>query len=380
MLRDLLWLAEAKMSYDRGKQTGLWGLVGMGLIILGAIYWDSLLFPLFNSIGLVNLAYKFNLITDTGSLTAWNIFIGIFGFIIILFIFLIAAMLVYTLFLWTMMLLFKGDHAEKIAQKVGVTFFWIITSPITIPVLIIGYIISFLASPKSFIKHLKEQSSKREEAQNNIKNQESNFLSTDSKEITSESALQRLNRLYMKDDPDYLIGLVKEWNSEKFRMYILLPSPFYRGRYVEYEERYEINKDEKNIACIEINFIQKGENKLEFVKTPLVIEHISLSRFHKIVEKQDENIKKIFNLINRDNDIQSYTRRANRRYILEREHCRRKMKITENPDHFDSAQKYFEALNATHADILELMYDEELLDIAIKGEESTVRSHNLHVY
>ncbi|WP_201715471.1 hypothetical protein [Rossellomorea arthrocnemi] len=380
MLRDLLWLAEAKMSYDRGKQTGLWGLIGVGLIILGAVYWDSLLLPFFNSIGLVNLAYKFNLVTDTGSLTAWNVFIGIFGFIVILLIFLLAAMVLYTLFLWTVMLMFKGEQGEKIAEKIGIAFFWIITSPITIPVLIIVNAVSFIASPLNFIKDIKDRKSNRQETYNYMKNQESHFVSKDSQDITNELALQRLNRLYMKDDQDYLIGLVKEWNSEKFRMYILLPSPFYRGIYLTHEERYEINKDENNISCIEIKFTKKGKNELDFVRTPLVIEYISLSRFHIIVKKHDENIEKIFYRINNDNEIQSYTRSANRRYILEREHCRRKMKSTENPEHFESAQNYFEALNATHADVLELMYDEEMLDIAIKGEESTVRSHNLYVY
>ncbi|MGE6756046.1 hypothetical protein ACQKFO_21835 [Rossellomorea sp. NPDC071047] len=380
MLRDLLWLAEAKMSYDRGKQTGLWGLVGVGLIILGAVYWDSLLLPFFNSIGLVNLAYKFNLVTDTGSLTTWNVFIGIFGFIIILLIFLLAAIVLYTLFLWTVMLMFKGEQGEKIAEKVGVAFFGIITSPITIPALIIGYLISFIASPKNFIKNLKYQVANQKEEQEYINNQEAFFLATNSKELSKEVVQQRLNRLYMKEDQDYLVGLINERNNSNAKMYILLPSPFYRGRYVEYDDRYEIHKDERNIACIEIKFIHDGKNDLEFTKIPIKIEHISLSRFHKIVEKHDANIKELFNYINKDNDIQSYTRRANRRYILEREHCKRKMKITENPEHFESAQKYFEALNATHADILELMYDEDMLNKAIEGEESTVRSHNLHAY
>jgi hypothetical protein len=50
------------LQYHRGKQVGLWGLVGIALVIITAAAWD-VISPIFDAIGIVSLLDRWGLIS-----------------------------------------------------------------------------------------------------------------------------------------------------------------------------------------------------------------------------------------------------------------------------------------------------------------------------
>ncbi|RFB11456.1 hypothetical protein DZB84_20530 [Bacillus sp. HNG] len=83
-MNTLLHFADATMQYYRGKQTGLWGLVGIALAIVIATAWDYIL-PIFEASGIVSLLNKTGLIYEgSPSMTAFRIFVAFILFYICL--------------------------------------------------------------------------------------------------------------------------------------------------------------------------------------------------------------------------------------------------------------------------------------------------------
>lgn len=80
MMNTLLNVADTSLQYFRGKQTGLWGLVGIFLFYLTYRLWEQIQ-PAFEVLGVVTLLDSLGLIVKDGSeLTAYKIFLAsIFG-------------------------------------------------------------------------------------------------------------------------------------------------------------------------------------------------------------------------------------------------------------------------------------------------------------
>ncbi|MFC0273731.1 hypothetical protein ACFFIX_20300 [Metabacillus herbersteinensis] len=83
-MNTILHFADAALQYSRGKQTGLWGLIGIVLAILTIKFWDNLQ-PIFEFLGIVALLDKLGLIHETApEMTFFHIFVASVGLYILL--------------------------------------------------------------------------------------------------------------------------------------------------------------------------------------------------------------------------------------------------------------------------------------------------------
>jgi len=372
MLRDVLWAIEAKMSYDRGKQTGLWGLLGIILVILGAWKWDSIIYPVLDFLGLVTLADRLGLISEYGGVTALRILAAFF----ILYLFVLITMAVIGLpIMFVSSLLGRTISIKSIVQGATVALLLIPLLPFLV---LLG-----IFKPDYFKKNDKVTSSKKETKLDRKKrkeyslNQVEKYLNHSSEEIDIEDASNRLNRLFMKEDNNYPLAIHKNYSkNEEDQMYILLPSPLYaKGTYYERDTNRiskgiyldECSSDSNRMfACIKINFVERGYDKLKIDDdgSDVHIAFLPDSYFNKIVLKTDENIRELFNEINTNTKFQLYTKSFNTEYIYKREVNRLGMRYAPNKM-FNDFKEELILLNARNADLFELMYglDELTADV-----------------
>lgn len=258
-MNSLLELYSMKLSYDRGKETGLAGLIGIIVVIASIALWDYIR-PVFEFWGIMNLLDDLGLIYHGEPGMTWFRLVGGFLalYVIVTIIFLC---LLFMVFLFSVITNSKfGKWLEKI---IGWTFFLALLSPlviITIPFLILGGIIECVSFIKNPTKYKEERKEKKRLNKNKIELQLTRELGISEQpklnpdydetkeyvaqakaeirggtyiptpkenpnykehnEITFDEAFQRLNRLPMHGDFRFLIGVTYD---RKF--YILLPKP-----------------------------------------------------------------------------------------------------------------------------------------------------------
>ncbi|QHA38760.1 hypothetical protein D5E69_23300 (plasmid) [Rossellomorea marisflavi] len=363
MLRDVLWAIEAKMSYDRGKQTGLWGVLGIILVILGAWKWDSIIYPVLDFLGLVTIADRLGLISEYGGVTALRILAAFF----ILYLFVLITMAVIGLpIMFVSFLLGRTISIKSIVQGTALILLLIPLLPF--------FILLGVFKPHYFKQNDKITSAKKETKLDRKKrkeysiNQVEKYLIHSSEEIDVEDASKRLNRLFMKEDNNYPLAIHKNHSkNEEDQMYILLPSPLYaKGEYYE-RNTNQISKgiyldkcsseSNRRFACIKINFVERGCNKLKLdtEDTDIQVAFLPDSYFNKIVLKTDENIRELFNELNKNKKFQLFTKCFNTEYIYKREINRLGMRYAPK-EMFNEFKEELILLNARNADLFELMY------------------------
>ncbi|MCC3358970.1 hypothetical protein [Bacillus sp. REN16] len=75
-MNTLLHFADVALQYSRGRQTGLWGLIGIVLALVIVAAWDYIL-PVFETLGIVALLDKMGLIYEgSPGMTAFRIFVA----------------------------------------------------------------------------------------------------------------------------------------------------------------------------------------------------------------------------------------------------------------------------------------------------------------
>jgi hypothetical protein len=384
MLRDILWAVEAKMSYDRGKETGIWGLVGIGLVILAAAYWETILYPFFKFIGVVSIAEKLGLVSEYGGITALNIVAAIV-------IFYILALLMIVVIGGPILSLIYLFSQDSIIAKSIKGLLKLIALLLASPFFIIAFMISLLTNPKGIYEKAKNRRKAAFNKRNYIANQIKEYINRDSVELTKEEISERLNRLFMKDDKDYLIGYSKAYSKyERDAMYVILPSPLFgKGKYHQYSELHITHPGvyldnlsygelpSEQLACIQIDFLNEGLDDLKIDKNSLNegnsgkpnirVGFLSYNYFDKIVYKKDSHIDKLFKEINENSGYQYFYNGFNKHYIYKRELCRIGMKYFSR-EVFHDHKIRFEKLNARHSEVFELMYDREQLELDVINE------------
>lgn len=389
MLRDILWAIEAKMSYDRGKETGLWGLIGIGLVILGAAYWETILYPFFKFIGIVTIAEKLGLVSEYGGITALNVVAAILIFYVmaLIGIVVIGGPILYLVYLFSQ---------DSVITKLIKGFLKLVALLLASPFFILAFIISLLTNPKGVFEKAKSKRKVANSKRYYIINQKEEFINRDSKELTKEEISERLNRLFMKEDTDYLIGFRKGYTKdEKDSLYVILPSPLFgKGKYHQYSSFHisqpgvyldNLSSGElptEQLACIEIDFLNPGLDELKISKDSLdersagkstfKVGFLTFNYFDKIVYKKDTHLVKLFEQINQDSGYQIFCNSFNKHYIYEREFSRIGMKYY-SPEVFQDHKNRFEKLNARHSELFELMYEHDQL------ESDVINEYNLDI-
>lgn len=128
MLRDLLWLMEAKQQHDGQRSAGLAGLVSLILVFVAVWKWNEWIYPVLEWSGLVGLAERVGLITDSMHSTMFNvvsmILLLVFSYAILSFVLVMVGLLI----------------PAFLSSKVGMFLITIFLGPfLIIPTLIYGY-------------------------------------------------------------------------------------------------------------------------------------------------------------------------------------------------------------------------------------------------
>lgn len=92
MLQDLLWLASAKQQYNMQRSAGMAGLMGFLSLFFIVWKWDEWFYPVFQKLGLVDMAHRIGLVSELTAITALSVLLLIamvsFFFALIAFVFL----------------------------------------------------------------------------------------------------------------------------------------------------------------------------------------------------------------------------------------------------------------------------------------------------
>ncbi|MCM3443619.1 MULTISPECIES: hypothetical protein [Metabacillus] len=227
MLTELLWAAESKLSYDRGKSTGLAGLFGIGFVIFCVWKWNDLIYPTLSKLGIVNFADKIGLIYEGAAELS---LLRIVGFLIALFL----TLLIIWIALMALFIAVCGIvYAVQKYTFLKFLFKYTLVLPlkgilivVITPLVIIEKVFSSiyrLLNPKGYARRKQQAEQKRID---NIRKSDRELISKIRvlfpEDVSIEEAFLRLNRLPTQGDDNFLIGITKD---EK--VYILLPSPYY---------------------------------------------------------------------------------------------------------------------------------------------------------
>ncbi|MDC3424265.1 DMT family transporter [Aquibacillus sp. 3ASR75-11] len=213
-MNTLLHLADSALQYHRGKQTGLWGLMGIVIAFLVVAFWD-LIQPVFEMLGIVSLLDRMGLIyEDAPAMTAYRILIAFLALYLILIIVGAVLLAVYAAIF--------AISQNKTAHKILKISLYLIFSPVLI---VIGLGRLYL--------HMKDKKWKKEDPHGyaEVKRLEKNrdvieIMKYEGCEegksniLDHKEAYQRLNRLPTEGDHFFLIGVT--YDRE---IYMLFPRP-----------------------------------------------------------------------------------------------------------------------------------------------------------
>lgn len=224
MLTDILWMIEARMQYERQKAQGLVGLIALISVIFMVWKWNDWFYPLFNKLGLVDLAHKMGLVHELPVVTVINVvwMIGAICFLICIFCFAI------TFIGFLLMLL----GASKLGQSVIATAMM----PVLLPYLLIksrniqANVMNGVAKNKKELKEIVKKYKDLSMKERNFRYYLHQLENSDPEtrvEIWNgyewRKAKSYLNRVLpsIKDNNIFLIGYIKGTD----KLYILFPNP-----------------------------------------------------------------------------------------------------------------------------------------------------------
>ncbi|PGT80571.1 hypothetical protein [Bacillus sp. AFS040349] len=391
-MNTVLHLADSALQYYRGKQTGLWGLVGIALALVVFRFWDSIA-PIFEFLGIVSLMDKLGLIHESsGVLTAYRIF---WAFIAFYFLLVIVGLIL--LGIVSLLAIISQNQVGKVLFKIAV---YLMLFPIfTIASLNSLYLYSKdkkeqkrdpelyaerqrLAKNHEVIEIIRlsgvEEERKRKQDERDIDDWELTFdkkgfpiftppeVDVEDNEISFEDAFNRLNRLPTKKDYFFLIGVTHERD-----IYMLFPRPF-KANGVGHEgkvfcEKLDIKK-----------FDERFDKPVSIFNVPkeMIVKNADRTNTRNLNElycKDWSEFELLFDP-NRSKDLlkkfESYTTNSIYGiyvdYILDEYFNRKNFIIEElkkemNKERFDSLLAEVQTYDAGNEDVVKIIWEEEKL-------------------
>ncbi|MCM3390519.1 hypothetical protein M3649_20760 [Ureibacillus chungkukjangi] len=237
MLSELLWVYGAKRQYDMQKENGLAGIFGILSVIFIIWQWDTIFYPLFKAIGLVDIFSNAGLFNENMSiLTVINVLATI-----VLILFLAAVITAIPMFLIILILNVFGNYDSERPNAIHYAFA-IVLFPIGlllyalfIPLQAMGIV----SKPqKSLRQHVKEDAQMMATYKNNIVPlksesaliaelyaiQQSNLKDpVEARPLSYEETVKVLNRavLHLEESKDYVFA----FSETKKQWYLLLNNP-----------------------------------------------------------------------------------------------------------------------------------------------------------
>lgn len=344
----LLGIANAALSYARGRETGIIGLFAIGIAILAVRYWNKIM-PFFDAIGLVDLYYSLGFGSDAYYMNWLHVFV----FLTILSLTIMALIAIFLILVLGIMILldFLPDKVKMVLAVILLLplapFFAIYVFYMSLRLkLDKGYRLRYLAKHNIDEKQLKMTAKEA-------------LLKEHSTEIPREHALARLNRIPTRGDDLFLLGVDAE-----NKLYVLLPRPInveWPGKYkkndvyaVEYSvEWYRANKHKPKSSFLGLPV---PEPKLFYLTRPSgFFSIISLDNVVKFYQTTSVDMLRKFKHCSLN--FEDHIKEIQNHYFETKEWLIEKLKNTLDKEEFDRLTELAKQFNASNEDIVKIMFD-----------------------
>ena len=338
-MNTLLHMANGALQYHRGKQTGLFGLIGIAVAVLIAYQWENV-HKFLDKIGLVSLLDKVGLIVPgEPALTGLGILMTLVKLQLILIVLLIVAL--------GIMALLGNIYESELGFKIIFTICLIPVIMCMTPYYIIKYSI-LKKNDKNPVQPVKTALEMMDEC---------------SVQISNEKAELKLNRLPTSGDGVFLIG--RTFDDE---LYLLIPGPMgyfenmdYEGPYVGVQftlEKYNSLMPDKNKGL----YFDKNFD----IHEPIFVTDYTVPKNNRIEHIKKESIVCFYETKNPDlvhlyrsfilNDVfTEYIKRTVHNYFARKEHLLSIIQSASSKDEFDEGVASVVQLTVPNEEIVKIM-------------------------
>jgi hypothetical protein len=356
MLNNLLNIADMALQYHRGKQVGLWGLVGIALVIITAAAWD-VISPIFDAIGIVSLLDRWGLIYEGApEITAFKIIVAFIALCI-------AFSMIGTilLILFALLMAFSQTKIGKYFLTAGlvlILFPLLLISVLVIILFSIPYFIySLFTKNESYNKKIEEL---EEESRLNRNKREINLIfEAGAKEITFEETLKRLNRIPTEGDSLFLLGISYERD-----IYMLLPKPYTGSDYLERKDvffceklniKLKYNTEFKKYVIEEINVDFNESNRETTLHGAPILPY---SQFEQFIDPYGcKPIERCFENYRRNAPYKKFVSLWQNYYFNRKKRLLEDMEKAQYIEEFEKIAEELKHFNANNEDIVRLIWE-----------------------
>jgi hypothetical protein len=201
LMNTLLSIANGALQYHRGRQTGIVGLMGIGLALLAVFQWKYI-YPILKVLGIVDFFKRLGIVYEGEP--------GLTGFAIFMFIFKLTILLSIVLFLLLALAIVTSMIFSN--EKIGLYIMLPIIAVLMAPLGILFFLYQAIFHRKELIENA--------EREKKLGTPLEQLLRDHSEEIPIEQALIRLNRIPTAGDNLFLLGVM-----EDKKLYMVLPRP-----------------------------------------------------------------------------------------------------------------------------------------------------------
>ncbi|MEK3993066.1 hypothetical protein [Robertmurraya sp. FSL R5-0851] len=344
-MNTLLSVANAAIQYNRGRQTGLAGLAGIGIAILIACLWDYIV-PVFDFLGIVDFLDRHGLLFEgEGGLTGFILFtIAVRASI--------AFMVIGTLLITVGLLLSKFLSSEWALKLLVMPVMMLMLIPVVVVLMIKDYI----TTPKSVRAEYKKL---REDKQAEQERPIVDVINESYETLELDRALTRLDRLPTLGDSNFLLAL-----TNKNEIYVIVPrvKGMFSGHHLSDElpgEKLIINRD------VTIDDKEKSLiSKLTFdrVENPSSRRDYRLGKVNKdevvrFFHATDEAVLNMYSELATSEGFKNYVHYEVSSYFERKENLQKQVASAATSEEFNEKVELLKEMNAYNEDIVRLMWE-----------------------
>lgn len=342
-MNTLLTAANVAVQYNRGRQTGLAGLAGIGIAILIACLWDYIL-PIFDFLGVVDFLDKQGLIFEgEGGLTGFTVFTIA-----------VRACIVFTV-VGTVLIAFGLLLSKIFSSEWAVKVFVIPPMMlICIPVILFWIIKDVLTTPEAVKKQIRNLRKERlEELQRPIVD----VIKESYEVLEKERALIRLDRLPTLGDSNFLLAITKSND-----MYVVVPrvKGMYSGHHWVDEWPAEKLSIDRNVDIKDLKLVSSF--KIERMIPPFSSNHYRLDNVNKedvvhYLMAKDDVFTNMYSELASSQGYKNFVNYEVRSYFERKENLQKQVASAQTSEEFNEKVELLKEMNAYNEDIVRLMWE-----------------------
>lgn len=340
-MNTLLSAANAALQYNRGKQTGVAGLVFIGIVLLATYQWDNIV-PIFEAIGLISLLDKWGLIYEGESyMTGFSIFMVAFR-ICILFV-------VLGLLTLVLGIIFSMIGSSNMGAAILGTFVVILA----LPFILLWSLFNSIFTPKEVREERKRERMRKYKESNGTP---IDIIKENYNKITKDEAIRYLNRIPTKGDHLFLLGVTADKE-----VFFVFPKPYY------------LNTENFSAGLWGIKSTMKRCNGSEFGTGPFQIDikpdeiypgksiqSVPIDRitfYHS--DNSHKDIKAKSQQLSYRDEYRKYIDEIQSTYFQKKDNLEKVIAITPNKERFNEAVQEIANFNASNEEIVRMMIQPE---------------------